>query len=149
MIAQSRQQRFLRVLMSVLLAAVVWEYGVPAHATQPDTEPPLKHFQPNLNDKAALRNGAVEFMHQCSGCHSLQGVRYSELTKPLGLTRQQIAAHIDPSKQPIDKIILASLPGEMSKALLGVEPPDLTVEAKRILDTYMAGFSVGSDGIPW
>lgn len=138
------QQRFGRIALCALLAAVALSLAGLSQAEPPETQPPIEHFKPDLHDKTALRNGAVYFMHQCSGCHSLRGARYSELTKPLGLTRKQISAHIDLSAQPIDKIIRALVPASVSKAFLGTEPPDLTVAAKRRgsdwLYTYLKSF---------
>lgn len=140
----SSQRRFLQGALPALLLAVMLVLTVPALAEPANTEPPLQQFKPNLHDKAALRNGALYFMHQCAGCHSLRGARYSELTKPLGLTRKEISEHLDLSAQPIDRIIRALVPTAVTKPFFGTEPPDLTVIAKRRgsdwLYTYLTSF---------
>lgn len=117
-----------------------------AFAQNKDTTPPLRHVTINLNDKAALRMGAVYFMHECMGCHSLQGARFSELRRPLGLTKAEIQNSINITGRGIFDTITSTMPAATAKKLLHVERPDLTVITKLFsadwLYTYLTSFYV-------
>lgn len=115
-------------------------------AVHPNTKPPLKHMHVDLKDKAALRTGAMYFMHQCMACHSLQGARFSELAPALGLTKKQIQASINISRRGFLDTIVSPMPPAFAKSYLGVAPPDLTDETNlRSIDwlyTYFTSFYV-------
>jgi ubiquinol-cytochrome c reductase cytochrome c1 subunit len=115
-----------------------------ASAQTEDTQPPLKHIHVNLNDKEALRMGAVYFMHECMGCHSISGARFSELARPLGLSDAQIQKTINISGRGIYDEITSTMPAATAKKLLHVERPDLTVIANLYdadwLYTYLKSF---------
>ncbi len=128
------------------LALCLAALAVPALAVHPDTRPPLKHMQVNLKDTAALRTGAMYFMHQCAACHSLQGARFDELAAPLKLTRKQIQDRINLSGLGVLDTITTPMPAGFAKAYFGVVPPDLTdVVRHRSVDwlyTYLTSFYV-------
>lgn len=132
-------------------AAAVLVLAFAAHsamAENEDTVPPLKHININVNDKAALRMGAVYFMHECMGCHSLEGARFSELRKPLGLTKAEIQNSINITGRGLYDTITSTMPEDTAKKLLHVERPDLTVITKLYsadwLYTYLTSFYVDS-----
>lgn len=118
--------------------------GAPALAQLKTTVPPLKHITVNLNNKKELRMGAVYFMHECMGCHSLEGARFSELARPLGLTKAEIQQSINITGRGYYDEILSSMPAATAKKLLHVERPDLTVIANIYgvdwLYTYLTSF---------
>lgn len=120
--------------------------AVPALAQNEDTQPPLQHMTVNVNDTAALRTGAVYFMHQCAACHSLQGVRFQELERPLGLNQAQIQDTVNISGLGIYDIVTSPMPESLVKSFLGTAPPDLTDEVKLRspdwLYTYLKSFYV-------
>lgn len=116
----------------------------PALAQTEDTQPPLNHIRVNLNDKEALRMGAVYFMHDCMGCHSLEGARFSELARPLGLSNTEIQQSINLTGRGIYDEMSSTMPADIAKQLLHVERPDLTVIANLYsadwLYTYLTSF---------
>ncbi|HKK13256.1 MAG TPA: cytochrome c1 [Gammaproteobacteria bacterium] len=128
---------------AALLAAVSGTAPVCVAGTQ-TTKPPLKHMQVNLNDRAALRNGAMFFMERCISCHSAQGTRFMELAKPLGLTPKQVNKYLNPTQRRVQETVESSMPGTLAKQFLGKAPPDLTVIARRRsadwLYTYLTSF---------
>ncbi|MGH8111396.1 MAG: cytochrome c1 [Rhodanobacteraceae bacterium] len=133
-------------LVTTLLAICALGIAGAASAQPANTVPPLKHIQVNLNDTAALRTGAIYFMHQCAACHSLQGLRFQELAKPLNLTDKQMADLIKVStRRPLDTIV-SPMPSKLATSYFGVEPPDLTDEVHlRSVDwlyTYLTSFYV-------
>ncbi|QKQ24818.1 cytochrome c1 [Candidatus Ruthia endofausta] len=49
------------------------------------TEVHLDHANTDINDKKSLQRGAKLFMNYCSGCHSIQFMRYNRIGKDLFL----------------------------------------------------------------
>lgn len=110
------------------------------------TKPPLRQMTVNLSDKAALRAGALEFMHRCVSCHSLQGARFVEFAEPLGLTRKEVQHYLNPTGRRAQQTIVSAMPTTLAKTFLHTPPPDLTMIAKRHdvdwLYTYLTSFYV-------
>lgn len=132
----------LLVLLAGLLAGVC---GV-AFASVKTTQAPLKPFTPNLQDKAALRNGALYTMHMCVACHSLQGARYSSLPKVLGMSKTRFEKIIGTNGKHYHDTITSTMPPKVIKAFVKILPPDLTDIARRHspawLYTYITSFYV-------
>ena len=133
------------VLLAVLVAGVGY-VRTAAHASVATTKPPLRTIAVNLQDKAALRNGALYTLHMCVACHSLQGVRYSSLPKMLDMTGANFKAQIGTNGQHYHDTILTTMPSPVIDAFVKIIPPDLTVIAKRRspqwLYTYLTSFYV-------
>jgi ubiquinol-cytochrome c reductase cytochrome c1 subunit len=136
-----RRHRPVLALAAVLLATCGAAWGSVA-----STVPPLRPITVNLQDKAALRNGALYAVHMCVACHSLQGVRYSSLAKVLGLSRAQFLATIGTNGQHYHDTITSNMPAALMEAYVKIAPPDLTVIAERRspawLYTYLTSFYV-------
>lgn len=130
----------LAVLITMAAASPIATAGVK------DTVPPLKHITINLGDKTALRNGAMFFMQRCMACHSIQGTRFTELTKPLGLPPQDIAKYLNPTSRRVTQTIISAMPHAVAVKFLNKAPPDLTVMEKSLganfLYTYLTSFYV-------
>src|ERR1700748_3218825 len=47
-----------------------------------------------LDDQASMQRGARLFFNYCSGCHSLQYMRYSRLSEDLGLDEKDVANNL-------------------------------------------------------
>lgn len=142
--ATGKKARWPRVagwLVACALAGVT----VGAFAAHPvNTEPPLKHVQINLDDTAAIRTGAMYYMHQCLACHSLQAMRFSELAAPLHLTEAQVQQFLTVStRRPLETIV-SPMPEKLVTGYLGIAPPDLSVESQLRgadwLYTYLTSF---------
>lgn len=135
-------------MTSVFIVAALACVAGPVSAQTEDTQPPLKHMKVNLNDKEALRMGAVYFMHECMGCHSISGARFSELARPLGLSQAEIQKTINISGRGVYDEITSTMPASTAKKLLHVERPDLTVIANLYdadwLYTYFTSFYIDS-----
>lgn len=105
----------------------------------------------DVSDKAALQRGARIFMNYCSGCHSLQYLRYNRMAVDLGLVTFDGAIDKDllynnlifTTAKEFDPIEVA-IPPEGARQWFGKVPPDLTLTAKqRGLDwiyTYLKSF---------
>lgn len=137
--------RTLGGFLVILLAGVLITPAARAGSTK-TTEPPLRHMTVNLNDRPALRTGAMEFMHRCAACHSIQGTRFTALGKSLGLTVREVQRYLNTTGRRPRQTIVSSMPPALAKKFLHKAPPDLTVIAKRRgvdwLYTYLTSFYV-------
>ena len=128
--------------MPFVLAALL--ASASACAGTQTTQPPLKHMSVNLKDKAALRTGALYFMQRCAACHSMQGMRLSELERPLGLGKKEIQKYLNTTGRHPLLTMISSMPDAVAKKFLSKAPPDLTVIARaRSVDwlyTYLTSF---------
>jgi ubiquinol-cytochrome c reductase cytochrome c1 subunit len=126
-----------------LTAGMVMSASVLAAGSTVDVQaPPM-----NVEDQSSLQRGAKYFMSYCSGCHSLQYMRFNRLAKDIGITDQQGNILIDILKKDLmfgtDKegnpLTIAMTP-EDGKKWFGVAPPDLTLEAKLRGSDWIYGF---------
>lgn len=138
----------LRVVGALLAIAGIGLAGT-AFAQLKTTQPPLRHVQINIADKAAVRTGAMYFTHQCLACHSMQGMRFSELAAPTGLTDKDVEQFLKISNQRMLQTIVSPMPEKLAKGYFGVTPPDLTDEiylhGPDWLYTYLTSFYVDPD----
>ena len=134
-----------RVLLALALG-LLGSFGGAARSSVATTQPPLRPITVNLQDKAALRNGALYTLHMCVACHSLQGVRYSSLRKMLGMKRTQYEQVIGTNGRHYHDTIISTMPSGIINAFVKILPPDLTVIARRRspawLYTYLTSFYV-------
>lgn len=135
-------------LLVLFFSVALGYFGTIARASVATTKPTLRPITVNLQDKAALRNGALYTLHMCVACHSLQGVRYSSLPKMLGMSGAEFKAIIGTDGQHYHDTILSAMPPALIDAFVKIVPPDLTVIAKRRspqwLYTYLTSFYVDS-----
>lgn len=132
-------------VFQVASAALLVMVGcVPTWASMRTTQPPLRHMTVNLNDRAALRTGALYVMHRCTACHSIQGERFSSLVRPLGLNDKDVQLYLNDTGRRIHQPIVSAMPAKLMKKFVAITPPDLTVIAKRRsvnwLYTYLTSF---------
>ena len=129
--------------LPILLAAVLTAPPALAGSTK-TTEPPLRHMTVDLSNTAALRDGAMAFMQRCLACHSVQGSRFVDLAKPLGLTDKEVEKYLNPTSRRVQQTIVSSMPQGLAEKFFHKAPPDLTVIAKRRgvdwLYTYLTSF---------
>ncbi|MDE1923002.1 MAG: cytochrome c1 [Gammaproteobacteria bacterium] len=91
---------------------------------------PLQHADTNINDIQSLQRGARDFMNYCSGCHSLQYLRYNRVAKDLRIPPATMASDLMfTSHKPFDHIVSA-MPAADAVTWFGKQPPDLTLESR-------------------
>jgi ubiquinol-cytochrome c reductase cytochrome c1 subunit len=95
-------------------------------------------FKPDTGNLASLQRGAAAYMSYCSGCHSLQYLRYNRLGQDLGIPEDLLKKHLMfTSDKPGDHIVSA-MPGASSdpatpsesEKWFGRAPPDLSLTAR-------------------
>ena len=84
----------------------------------------------DLSDRASLQRGAQLFVNYCSGCHSLEFMRYNRLARDLGLSDRQAAENLIFTGAKVGDEMRAALRREDAKEWFGVPPPDLSVIAR-------------------
>ena len=81
----------------------------------------------DLKDQASLQRGAKWFMNYCSGCHSLQYLRYNRMGQDLGISDDLVKENLIFTGAKIGDTINVSMSPDDAKSWFGIVPPDLTL----------------------
>ncbi|GAA6183484.1 MULTISPECIES: cytochrome c1 [Alteromonadaceae] len=104
------------------------------------------HIDIDLNDKAALQNGAKLFNNYCLGCHNMQYQRYERSFKDLGIPNELGQEYLQFTGEKVSDHIKSAIPAENAAKWFGAPPPDLTLVARvrgaDWLYTYLRTFYV-------
>lgn len=84
----------------------------------------------DLSDKASLQRGAKYFMNYCSGCHSLQHLRFSRMAEDLGMSEEEVMENLNFTGAAFGEHIMSSMPAEQAAEWFGVAPPDLSLTVR-------------------
>jgi ubiquinol-cytochrome c reductase cytochrome c1 subunit len=111
----------------------------------------LMHAGTDINNKQSLQRGARNFMNYCSGCHSLEYLRYIRMGQDLEIPPADLASDLMfTSAKPFDTVNSA-MPAD-AELWFGKRPPDLSLVARAkgldYLYSYMHGFYVDKTR-PW
>ena len=87
----------------------------------------LAHGGTDLSDQGSLQRGAALYMNYCSGCHSLQYLRYSRMAEDLGLSQDDVQANLDFTGSKVGEQIHVAMTEDDGKQFFGKMPPDLSV----------------------
>jgi ubiquinol-cytochrome c reductase cytochrome c1 subunit len=90
----------------------------------------LMHAGTDLGDQASLQRGAKLFVNNCSGCHSLQYMRYSRMAADLGLTEDEVMQNLNFTGGKIGDQMHVALTEDEGKQFFGKMPPDLSLIAR-------------------
>jgi ubiquinol-cytochrome c reductase cytochrome c1 subunit len=90
----------------------------------------LAEAQVDLSDRASLQRGAGYFMNYCSGCHSINLIRYSRIAGDLGLSEDEVMANLNFRGQRIGEQVRTGLDPADGAAWFGKAPPDLSLVAR-------------------
>ncbi|WP_295445970.1 cytochrome c1 [uncultured Thiodictyon sp.] len=89
--------------------------------------PALEEANIDLRDQASLQSGARYFMSYCSGCHSLQYMRYNRMAADLGISDADLRKYfLVGDAKPGDLMTRAMTVADAEK-WFGVPSPDLTL----------------------
>lgn len=128
---------------STLASALLLAAGLAGMPAQAEEGPAVDHANIDLGDQASLQRGARNFVNYCLTCHSAAYMRYSRLTD-IGLTEDEIRQNLILTGQKVGDTMTVALDRADAKAWFGVQPPDLSVEARvrgaDWLYTYLRGF---------
>lgn len=87
------------------------------------------HYKPNLGNEASLQRGAKLFMNYCSGCHTLQYMRYQRISEDLNIPEEMMTENLVMTRGKIHDQVLGTMP-EKSSDWFGTTPPDLTLVSR-------------------
>lgn len=87
----------------------------------------LEQSGTDLSDRGSLQRGAKLYMNYCSGCHSLQYLRYSRIAADLGLTEEQVQNNLNFTGVAVGEQVYVAMPATEAVAWFGQAPPDLSV----------------------
>lgn len=110
-----------RLLLGALLAVGV------AHANEGGGLTPANT---QIGNVASVQTGAKLFFNYCSGCHSLQYMRYSRIGEDLKLDEKQVMENFVFTGAKFGDLIHSNMPADDAAKWFGTAPPDLTLEAR-------------------
>ena len=132
-------RKFARLLTGVVLGGLLAS-GTALAAGGGD----LQQAGNDLGDRASLQRGAALYMNYCSGCHSLQYVRYSRIARDLGLTEDQVQAALNFTGAKVGEQVHVAMSPEDAQEWFGQVPPDLSlisrVRGSDWIYTYLKSF---------
>jgi len=88
------------------------------------------HFDANMGNQASLQRGAKLFMNYCSGCHSLQYMRYQRIADDLEIPVDVMESNLMMTQGKIHDTIQGTMPAEKAAEWFGKAPPDLSLAAR-------------------
>ncbi|MEO6137921.1 MAG: cytochrome c1 [Luteimonas sp.] len=103
-------------------------FAAPAFAAEEGAE--LPHAGTDITDHGSLQRGAALYMNYCSGCHSLQYLRYSRMAEDIGLTEDEVKNNLIFTGAKFGEHINVALNEDEAKQFFGKMPPDLSVIAR-------------------
>jgi ubiquinol-cytochrome c reductase cytochrome c1 subunit len=83
-----------------------------------------------IDNPASLQRGARLFFNYCSGCHSLQYLRFSRIAEDLKLDEKDVENNLIFNGAKIGDKAINNMPAAMSAGWFGKTPPDLSLEAR-------------------
>lgn len=110
-------QRLLAFVAGLLVSASAFAAGGGA----------LQQAGTDLGDTASLQRGAQLYMNYCSGCHSLQFMRYSRMAEDLGLGEQEVMDNLNLTGAKFGEQVQVAMPVDGATKWFGKLPPDLSV----------------------
>src|SRR6266850_1085707 len=83
----------------------------------------------DIKNTESLQRGARNFMNYCSGCHSLQYLRYNRLAADLKIPEAELAGNLMFASDKAVDTINSAMPKD-AEGWFGKQPPDLSLMAR-------------------
>ncbi len=84
----------------------------------------------DIHDTASLQRGASNFVTYCLACHAAKYVRWNRVAADLDIEAETLEQYLAPSGSKPHDTISSLMPADQAVAMLGVEPPDLSLIAR-------------------
>lgn len=127
------------LLRSLLLAGATLGMASAANASGGHADLPYT-FKADTGNMASVQRGARNFMNYCSGCHSMQHLRYSRLGADLGIPDDLLAENLMFTSDKPGNPIVSSLPHDKAASWFGAAPPDLSVTSRLRTPTWVYNY---------
>lgn len=116
------------LIKKLALAAVAFALSGSAIASGGHALP--YEYSADVSNLPAAQRGAKLFMSYCSGCHSMQYLRYSRVAQDLEIPEDMLKANLMFTSEKTGDSILSALPKAEAAKWFGQAPPDLTLETR-------------------
>lgn len=100
-------------------------------------------LKPANNDPGnvqSLQRGARNFFNYCSGCHSMEYVRYSRIGNDLEIPDEMVYKNFMFGQGKLGDTVQAAMTPESAQAWFGAVPPDLSLTARSKGTSYIYSF---------
>ena len=104
---------------------------------------PLLDANVDISKTTSLQRGATAFFNYCSGCHSLQYMRYNRIAEDLGLEESLVKTNFMHVGDKIGNTVQVAMKSEDAKSWFGVKPPDLSVISRVRGEDWLYSFLNG------
>jgi len=124
------ETRMSRRRMLSKLALIVWAGFCTAGLAHASEGAGMQEANVRLDDTASMQRGARLFFNYCSGCHSLQYLRYSRIAEDLKIDEKDLAGSLIFTGARIGDKATNHMPTAAAAQWFGKAPPDLSLEAR-------------------
>jgi len=129
-------------IMKLVIVYIAFIFGSNVFAASSNVE--LESANTDISDIDSLKRGAKHFMNYCSGCHSLELMRYNRVGQDLGLKKEEIEESLLYASSKPGDLMKSAISESASTKWFGGTPPDLSLTSRsRGLDwiyTYLKSF---------
>lgn len=87
-------------------------------------------YSADVSNLPSVQRGAKTFMNYCSGCHSMQYMRYSRVAQDLEIPEAMLKANLMFTSEKTGDVITSAMPKADAGKWFGQPPPDLTLETR-------------------
>ena len=127
-----------KILISYLAFTII--PGLTFSAGSMDLDGYLEGMNVKTSDVRSLQRGARNFINNCSGCHTLQYMRYNQIAEDLGITEDQLMQNLIFTESSPQDLVMNNMLREDGNRWFGKAPPDLTLVTRRKSREYVYGF---------
>lgn len=90
----------------------------------------MYNFLPDLGNRASLQRGAKHYMNYCSGCHSLEYMRYNRIAEDLDIPIELVEENLMFTTDNVGDTITIARREQDAASWFGAPPPDLSTKVR-------------------
>ena len=124
----------------IICLSFVFIPNVSSAASSMDLGEYIEGMNVKTSDVKSLQRGARNFFNYCSGCHTLQYMRYNQIAEDLGITEDQLMQNLIFTESAPQNLVMNNMLKEDGDRWFGKAPPDLTLVTRRKSPEYVYGF---------
>ena len=113
--------------------------GITFAAGSMDLDEYIEGINVKTSDVKSLQRGARNFFNYCSGCHTLQYMRYNQIAEDLGISEDQLMQSLIFTESSPQDLVMNNMLKEDGDRWFGKAPPDLTLVTRRKSPEYVYG----------
>tara|TARA_B100000700_G_scaffold250495_1_gene281163 strand:- start:208 stop:873 length:666 start_codon:yes stop_codon:yes gene_type:complete len=113
--------------------------GITFAAGSIDLDEYIEGMNVKTSDSKSLQRGARNFFNYCSGCHTLQYMRYNQIAEDLRISEDQLMQNLIFTDSSPQDLVMNNMLKEDGDRWFGKAPPDLTLVTRRKSPEYVYG----------